>query len=127
MAYHNGSAFSTRDRDNDASSIGVGSRGARGAVAPLDFCVNWKFGKQVWSEIKAKILVFVWVIAVAPLTQTILLRQWVVTTGRGGTHLACTPTLMEGTPIILQKMEVLQTQPTDSLGMMSLHRLAALH
>ena len=42
----------------------------------------------------------------------------------GGTHLACTPTLMQSTPIILQKMEMLQTQPTDSLGMMS---LAALH
>ena len=32
----------------------------RGAVTPLEF------GKQVCSEIKAKLLVFVWVIRVAP-------------------------------------------------------------
>ena len=60
--------------------MGVGSRGARGAVTPppLDFLFNRKFGEQVWSEIKAKVLelfVFVWVIAVAPLTQIIFLRQ----------------------------------------------------
>ena len=48
-------------------SLCVGSRGARGAVAPLDFWLNRKFGKQVWSDINVKILVFVWVIAVAPL------------------------------------------------------------
>ena len=36
--------------------------------------------KQVWSEIKAKLLVFVWVIAVAPLAQTIFLRQCIVVT-----------------------------------------------
>ena len=49
----------------------IGSRGARGAVTALDFWLNLKFGKQVCSEIKAKLLVFVWVIMVAPLTQTI--------------------------------------------------------
>ena len=36
-------------------SIGVGSRGTRGAVAPLDFWFNGKFGKQVWSKIKGKV------------------------------------------------------------------------
>ena len=28
-------------------SIGVGSRGARGAVAPVDFWFNFQFGKHI--------------------------------------------------------------------------------
>ena len=42
--------------------IGVGSRGARGAVAPLDFLLR----KQVWSEIKVQVRVLVWVTVVGP-------------------------------------------------------------
>ena len=48
-------------------------QGGEGGSRPLDFLVKLKVWKACRSKIKAKVLIFVWVIAVAPLTQTIFL------------------------------------------------------
>ena len=59
-----------------STCIGVGSRGGEGGGRPPRFFGLTESLKS-WSRVKAKALVFAWVIIVASLTQTIFLRQLV--------------------------------------------------
>ena len=54
------------------------------------------------------------IVTMTPGVSTVL-PGWVE---HGGTNIVAIPTLMESTPIILQKMELLQAHTTDSRGMM---------